>query len=363
MSPHGGDIYRNGADLDFSVSVNPLGMPRSAAEAAREAVRLCGNYPDPRAERLTEAAAGHECVPASFVLPGNGAAELIFALLFTLRPRTTLVIEPGFSEYRRAAEAAGSEVLTANLREEDGFVFPVEAFSEKWPSAELIFLCNPHNPTGLFVPRIRELIRGVYGQAREMCAGDEGRLRGWDPAGPWICVDECFLDFADDFEERSVRALLREYPKLIVLRALTKFYGMPGLRAGYLLSSNPELLGSVKGVLQPWNLSIPAQAAGAAAFADRDYAERTRKLIREEREYLTDRMLEGLADPVMGAGANFILFRARGDLQDRLLERRILIRSFADRFPKGPDGTAYFRIGVRTREENVRLIGTWRNLS
>lgn len=344
---HGGDIYRFPVRLDFSVSVNPLGMPPESLRAAYEGLKLSGQYPDVRAEKLTEALSDHEGFPGDAIIPGNGAAELIYAITETLAPSSVLHIVPGFEEYRRAAEASGSRLLTVPLDERNGFALSEKDLIEKSRCSDLVFLCNPHNPTGYTVERLPGLLKEILSSG---------------PEAPWVCVDECFLEFCENGERMSVKRLLALYPKLMVLRALTKFYGMPGLRVGYLLSENRDFRERVRMHLQPWNLSVPAQMAGAAAFLNKEYPVRTRTLIREEKWYLLNEMQSGLAEEIYGHEANFIFFRAKSSLSRELKKQGILIRSFEDPALIRGDGTSYYRIGIRTHDENEELIRAWREV-
>ena len=153
---------------------------------------------------------------------------------------------------------------------------------------------------------------------------------------------------------------LERFTHLVVLRAFTKVYGMPGLRLGYALSANENLLGKMKCALQPWNTSVPAQMAGIAAIRDREYVKRTRKLIAEEKEYLMRELSDGLAEKVYDSAANYIFFQSRTDLKESLLRQGILIRSCGNYRNLTEK---YFRIGIRTHEENEELIRRWRKIT
>ena len=177
--------------------------------------------------------------------------------------------------------------------------------------------------------------------------------------GIWLCVDECFLPFLDEEEELSLLKDTASLTRLLVLRAFTKIYGMAGLRLGYLVSGNEKLLSGVRGRLQPWNVSVPAQQAGAAALTDNGYIRRTRQLIREEREYLLREMEAGLSERVFGGRANYLFFEAERGLKERLLTEGILIRSFEEEFD---GGNRYYRIGIRSHAENTELIRRWRTV-
>lgn len=341
---HGGDIYRNPVEYDFSVNINPLGMPKGSVRAAHEGILLANRYPDYKGEALCREIAGAECVKDSQVLLGNGAAELIYALCNALRPKKCLVCAPAFQEYEAAAVQAGGEMMYWNLSEEENFCIRRDFLSAITESADILFLCNPNNPTGSLIEKKFLL------EIAERCEQTE----------TYLCVDECFLPFLEQEEGLTMKLELERFSHLIVLRAFTKLYGMPGLRLGYALSANGDLLGRMKHTLQPWNTSIPAQMAGIAAIRDQEYVKRTRKLIAEEKEYLMRELSGGLAEKVYDSAANYIFFQSRADLKEGLLQQGILIRSCGNYRNLNEK---YFRIGVRTHEENEELIRRWREIT
>lgn len=352
---HGGDIYRNTVKYDFSVNTNPLGMPVGSLEAAKRGVELSAyHYPDSRAQNLIEAAAAHCGVPPRQILAGSGAAELLYALCRFLSPKLAWIPSPAFQEYEEALRPLGTKIRFPLLEESEDFL-PGEAFLEKLTAelaegdvrqSRMLFLCNPNNPTGRTIPQT------VLLRLLELCRQQGIRL----------CLDECFLPFLEPEEEkrRSCLQLLESYPNLVVLRAFTKIYGMPGLRLGCLFSADKGLLSGVRKLLQPWNTSLPAQMAGEAALRDSEYLQKTFGLIRQERAYLTKELREVCpVEKLYPSEANFLFFRGRADLKKRLLERGILIRSCANY--RGL-GEGYFRISIRTHQENMALVQALREL-
>lgn len=341
---HGGDCYRNQIEYDFSININPLGMPRASYEAACEGVLLSDRYPDDLGEKLCLALAKKEGISRENILLGNGAAELIYALCYSLKPKKALAPAPCFQEYERAVAAAGGKMVSYPLKEENDFRLGREFLSAITKETELVFLCNPNNPTGMLIDQ--ELLLEIAVKCEQ--------------AGTWLCVDECFLPFLAKEHEYTMLGKLQQFPHLIVLRAFTKVYGMPGLRLGYACSANGELLKKMKCAMQPWNTSIPAQMAGVAALKDdKNYLEETRNLIAKEREYLTGEMAGELAEKVYPSEADFIFFKSRKDLQQLLLKEKILIRDCSN-FENLTEG--FFRIGIRTHEENQELIRRWKGI-
>ena len=339
---HGGDCYRNKIEYDFSININPFGMPRASMEAACQGIRLSGRYPDERGEALRKALARKEGVSEENILLGNGAAELIYALCHSLRPKKALAPAPCFMEYESATLAAGGKMTYYPLAEENGFNLDEGFLSAITEETEVVFLCNPGNPTGRLTEQ--QLLSEIALKCEKM--------------GIWLCVDECFLPFLRAEKELTMLGKLQQLSHLVVLRAFTKVYGMPGLRLGYACLSSGELLDKMKASMQPWNTSVPAQMAGIAALQeDESYLEKTRRLIDEEKKYLVNELSEGLAEKVIPSEANFILFKSRVDLQECLLKEKILIRDCSN-FENLMEG--YFRIGIRTHEENAELIRRWK---
>ncbi|MBR4692855.1 MAG: aminotransferase class I/II-fold pyridoxal phosphate-dependent enzyme [Oscillospiraceae bacterium] len=333
-NPHGGDIYGEPVLLDYSANTNPLGTPPAVISAAEKALREADRYPDPYCRALVKAIAAAEGVPESFILCGNGASELILAFCAALRPRLAASLAPTFSEYAAAVALNGGETVFYPLREEADFL--PEGDFLPWlreQGADALFLCSPNNPTG------RLLEPALLGETLKLCR----------EAGVRILLDECFLDFTAG---ESCREQLRACPNLTILKAFTKSYGMAGLRLGYCLCADGDLLRSMAERTAPWNVSGPAQAAGTAALGERAFLEEALALVGRERPRLKAG-LEDLGLWVCPSEANFLLFRGPEDLGDRLRQRGVAIRNCANFTGLGP---GWYRIAVRTGEENSRLL-------
>lgn len=344
---HGGDVYRNEKiRMDFSININPLGMPDFIKQTAMDGVEESARYPDSRCRRLRRLAAGFYGVQEETLVFGNGAAELIFGIVRAVSPRRAVLTAPSFTEYEAALSSVGAEVLFFPLKEEDDFSLPADRYLDFLKSArpDMIFLCNPANPTGRLTPG--EEIRRIL----EFCTVQ----------GILAVVDECFLDLAEEDERDSVLDLVREGEKnIFLLKAFTKSFAMAGLRLGYGFLADGELRLKMQSQSQPWNVSIPAQEAGCAAFgAEREpYLREARKLISREREYLREG-LQRLGFYVFPSEANFLLFKRTdrgdgGELYESLLSRGILIRRCGDY--QGLSGDHY-RICVKKREENRAFL-------
>ena len=338
---HGGDLWGRGSVLDFSANLHPLGMPPQVAQAARDAVADAVHYPDPLCRALRTAIAARDGVKAEQVICGNGAADLIFRLCLTLKPRRALVTAPTFSEYAEGLRLSGCAAEHVSLAPERQFDLDSSILDAIVPGVDLVFLCTPNNPTGrLIAPALLEQV-----------------LRRCGEVGARLVLDECFIELTDG--EPMARAV-GENPHLFLLRAFTKTYAMPGLRLGYGLCSDRELLERLYAAAQPWSVSNVAQAAGVAACACRDWPERGREILRLQRPRLQED-LRALGCTVWEGQANYLLFQARGieDLKERLLERNILIRACANYHGLGPD---FYRVCVRREEENKQLIQAMREV-
>ena len=338
---HGGDWagYRAefGCDaLDFSANVSPLGLPAGVAAAITNALPTADRYPDPLCRELRAALAGAEGVPADWILCGNGAADLIFRLALAVRPRRALLPAPTFAEYEAALQTVGCAVQRVFLREENEFAVTEEFIDAVTPETDIVFLCQPNNPTGQVTPPA--LVERLVRRCAECSAV--------------LVVDECFLDFLPDRDALTAKQLLRDAPQLIILKAFTKLYAMAGVRLGYALCGDAALLEKMRGAGQPWAVSSLAQAAGLAALQETAYAGAVRALIAEQRPRMAAG-LRALGLRVMDGQANYLLFRATPDFGEKLRRRGAVVRSCAN-YP-GLDA-AWYRTAVRTAEENTRLL-------
>jgi threonine-phosphate decarboxylase len=323
--------------LDFSANINPLGPPEGAILAAEKALRgEAATYPDPRYPELRAALGGYLGVSLETVLPTNGGAEALFLAARVAVEgggRRAVILDPTFSEYAAAARAAGlkPESRVARLPER-GFRLDFTELDDL-DDVSLVFLCNPNNPTGDLLPR--EDVMGISERVRA--------------AGAVFLVDEAFADFAPG---ESVAGEVDE--NLYVARSFTKFFGIPGLRLGCLVTHDPDLAGA----FQPsWPVNVAAAAAGISAAKDSAFAEETVLEVERRRRELFDALegLEGIT-PYPGA-ANFLLFRGPKGLPEHLARLGVLVRG-CDPFPGL--GPGFIRVAVRGREENYRLVRAMR---
>lgn len=337
VNPHGGDLYSRPIRLDFSANTNPLGTPEAVRRAVTASAELLNQYPDPFCRELVGALAEFEQVPREYILCGCGAAELIFSFCGAVRPKRALELAPTFSEYAAALTAAGCTVERLPLSRDNDFVLTGEILDRlRTEQYDVLFLCNPNNPTGQIIepPLLEEIVH--------LC----GRR------GVRLFLDECFLDLSDGGRDQSMKHALAAQPGLFILKAFTKSYGMAGLRLGCCLSADSALLAAMGRGTQPWNVSLPAQMAGAAALKETEFLAQTRQVIRTQREQLR-RQLSDAGCYVCPAQANYLLMYHEAPLYQRLLERGILVRDCSNYH--GLEA-GWFRAAVRREEENRVLI-------
>ncbi len=359
--PHGGNIYRAAGQLgvkeseiiDFSASINPLGIPKSVMAGIKDEMRFLNNYPDPDAKQFTLALARNFAVNPESIMCGNGSTELIYLVVRALNPKRILVPAPTFSEYERAA-GDGRDVIHFKLNAKDDFAVNPDAFitamagggnsaSYKMAlttSVDMAFLCNPNNPTGGIV-RKSDMLR-IAEAARDLKCH--------------LVIDEAFIDFTPD---ESLINEVEENPYIIVLRSLTKFYALSGLRVGYGVFPLP-LIDTMRKHKEPWTVNTLAQVAGIESLKDEAYKADTFKIIRSEKKTLEDgfKLLKIRYSP---SAANFYLVQLdkAQDVMNALYEKGILIRDCSNFRNLGG---AYARIAVKSNRDNMRLLKELANI-
>lgn len=331
---HGGDIYRNNVKLDFSVNINPLGMPERVEAALHAAVAECQEYPDILACKLHKAVSDMLNVPKEYLLFGNGASELFMGIVHALRPKKILLPIPSFYGYEYAAKAGESEIVYVSLKEEKDFLPDEDLWNALTEEIDVLFLANPNNPTGQLVSR--EYLEHLLQICREKKI--------------YVVLDECFIEFCEG--SGSMLSQIGEYSNLILVRAFTKIYAIPGVRLGYLVCSNELVLEKIRRQLPEWNISVLAQAAGVACAGNSDYVADTVELVKCERSYLEKGFRE-FGIRVFCGEANFVLFYSEEPLYEKLLSQGILIRD-CENFRGLAKG--FYRVAVKNRKENEILL-------
>lgn len=333
---HGGDIYTHENMLDFSVNVNPLGMSAHVEAAAKRGIEHSEAYPDSRCRKLRKKLADSQGLPEEYYIFGNGAAEIFYMLVLAEKPGQVLLPVPAFSEYERALHTVGSKIRYYYTKEENRFCIDEQFPDELNEEQDMIFLCSPGNPAGCMISR------DLLYRTAERCEQLQIRL----------VLDECFVELIRKPDDFSMIGELRRYPHLVIVRAFTKTYAMPGLRLGYGITADIELAEKMERIHQPWSVSIPAQEAGAAALDETVRTEAARLLIAREKQFLEEQ-LDRMKISYISSDVNYILMRSEKDLFDGLKRRGILIRDCSDY--RGL-GKGWYRTAVRTHEDNLHLV-------
>ena len=331
MQYHGGDIYRNQIRLDFSVNTNPLGMPDSVREALHQAVEEAEHYPDIHAQELTKAVAERLRISEKRLVFGNGASELFHAVLHAVKPSKILIPVPSFLGYEEAAKAMDCEVIFYEMKKEEKFSLTERILDALDESISLVFLANPNNPVGNLVEP--ELIFKIAEKCRQ--------------CDITLVLDECFMELTGKEMTHSFLNQLDEFPNVVVVRAFTKLYAIPGVRLGYLICEQ-TLAEKIRLQLPEWNLSVFAQRAGVAAIKEQEYVARAVVCIQTQRLFLREE-LKAAGCNVFDSDADYLLFYSEKKLYELFLQRGILIRDCSN-FRGLQRG--YYRIAVKSEEQN-----------
>ena len=331
MQYHGGDIYRNQIRLDFSVNTNPLGMPDLVKEALHQAVEEAENYPDIRAQALSAAVTEQLQVRKEQLVFGNGASELFHAVLHAIKPSKILIPVPSFLGYEEAAKAIDGEVIFYEMKKEEYFCLTDRILDVLDENISLVFLANPNNPVGNLVEP--ELIFQIAEKCRQ--------------CDITLVLDECFMELTGKEQTYSFLKRLDEFPNVVVIRAFTKLYAIPGVRLGYLVCEQ-NLAEKIRLQLPEWNLSVFAQRAGVAAIKEQEYIARAVVCIQTQRQFLLEE-LQAAGCSVFDSDADYLLFYSEMPLYELFLQRGILIRDCSN-FRGLQRG--YYRIAVKSEEQN-----------
>lgn len=340
---HGGDVYSYAEQfsgvkpLDFSANINPRGIPLPVQHAMHAAIDQCMQYPDPECRELRRALGQRWKLSPEYFFCANGAAEIFYRLASCIKPKKALITAPTFGEYEAALTTVGCSVRFYPLQICNNFCVTSDILNAITPDISVVILCNPNNPTG------RTIASNILEQIVEHC----------QKFGIWLILDECFGDFLIDAPVHTMRPWLDRYDRLVIVRAFTKMYAVPGIRLGWCMSHNLDFITQLHFAGQPWNVSIIAQACGVAALSCTDWEQDTARQIAESRESLAS-ALSALGMQVFPSEVNYLLFISpMQNLREELMQRGILIRSCANY--RGL-GTQYFRIAVKSPEDNQVFI-------
>lgn len=362
MDIHGGNIYKIAEELgiheekivDFSASINPLGVSDKVKDVIKKDLNNLVNYPDPDTKMLRDKIAKHHRIDADTILCGNGSTELIYLIPRAVKPERVLIPAPTFSEYEKAFRTQTKRLF---LKEEDGFKIDPDKFINAMKdrtqtenkrvkknglgsdvlalgSESMAFLCNPNNPTGTLLGR-EEVLEIADAAKKGKCL---------------LIVDEAFIDFVPD--ESLIRDV-RNNPYLIVLRSMTKFYALTGLRIGYGVF-HKDLIEKLKKFKEPWTVNNLAQKAAIVALEDRGYADETYNLMKQEKAYM-EKNFGGMGVEYFPSSANYYLLKVENadTVIKELKDKGILVRDCSNF--KGLN-SSFIRVAVKSHEDNKLLL-------
>ncbi|WP_315169350.1 pyridoxal phosphate-dependent aminotransferase [Metaclostridioides mangenotii] len=323
--------------IDFSSNINP-NIIKDLEKHVYEGFKLCKSYPDIDYQNLRNNISDYLDVDSKYIIPGNGATEIIYLLMKSIGRRLA-VLNPTFSEYGRSAYLNGLDVMDLYLDKDKGFRADINQVVENLDRFDSLFICNPNNPSGN-VQDISKLMDILH---------KNNKL---------LIVDETFMEFVGDEQDYSLLKYVENNKNLFIIKAATKFFGLPGLRLGYGITSNNEILERIYKFKEPWTINSIADHLSNYIFSDKGYIQQSKLDGRLEREFLLER-LKGIENiEVYDSDTNFILIKLinKRSFQvkvEMFKDHSILIRD-ASNF-KGLDDS-FIRIAVKSREDNLRVI-------
>jgi threonine-phosphate decarboxylase len=351
---HGGDVWGFSRKyniplekvLDFSGPINFLGPSPKAVEAVKQNARLIRFYPDPNPVEFKAEIAkyvGHGVDAANIIL-GNGSIELIYMIAGVFHQNFKAVIPvPSFTEYEKAVLRVGGETVFVQLPE--NFALDTEKVKKAiTDDTRMLCICNPHSPSGTLYSR--ETVLDLVDFCRKK--------------GVIVSVDENYIEFSEKGQDTTMAGYAKKYENLFVIRSVTKFYGMPGIRFGYGIATE-SLIDTLQTVRQPWSINSLAGFATLAAFKDTEFIENTKRTIAKERARFAKMLSEIGGLRVFPSETNFLLVKILNPkftsimLKEQMAKEGILIRDCSTFV--GLD-ESYFRVTVRSSRENLKLVKT-----
>ena len=358
---HGGNIYKIFREknidkiLDYSSNINPYGLPENLKKEIFKKLFVLERYPDPDYIELREKIAEKNNLNIENIIVGNGATEIIFLFMKILSPKKVLIVSPTFGEYERAIKAStladdSLEINYFELKEAENFVLNIKNLeTELENNYDLLILCNPNNPTGQFLKlkKIEEILK--------ICEQKNTKL----------FVDEAFVEFVEDWENESIINSKENKENLFVIRAFTKFFAIPGLRLGYGICFNNNLLKKMLEKKEPWSVNNIADLAGKTVLDDENYIQKTKEWIKDQKKYMYENLnkIEGLR--AYKTEVNFILLKIEDNLLEKgldvknlrkkMLEKGILIRDASNFIYLNKH---YFRLAIKDKLNNEKVIET-----
>lgn len=354
---HGGDVKQYSAKVlsgaqkitDFSVNINPLGLSEGAKNSIIKNINNVASYPEPESRSLKKALGDFYSINQDNIAVGNGSIELIYLMPRAVQAKNSLIISPSFSEYEISAGINGLKASFFNTKEDNSFRIEAAELKKFIPKQGMVFLGNPNNPTGGYL------------------ADDEvlSLLDKCKRYGTTLVLDQAFADFTGYGGEKKLLSLAQRNKTLLIIRSMTKFFAMPGLRIGYAVGHR-EIIRKICRFQYPWNVNSLAQIAALAVLRDREYMIKSREYVSKERQYLFENLsgIKGLK--LYPSNSNFMLcnlmhsaIKSAGILNEALVKKGIVIRNCSNFRGLSEN---FFRVAVRKRWENLKLISALKEI-
>lgn len=325
--------------IDFSANINPLGLNENVKKAIIEAIEEINIYPDITYYNLKKSISSYEKITLDYLTLGNGAAEVIFNLVRAINPKKALLLAPTFGEYEEALLSINSKVEYYMLKEGNNWDINIDILEKINKETDMIFICNPNNPTGKLTDR--NFILKVLEKAKNYdCV---------------VAIDESFLDFVKDNENYTLINYIEDYKNLFIIKSLTKFFAMPGLRIGYGITYDKTLIRKINSISVPWNINVLAEKGAIKALAEKEYINNTINYIENEKDRFYYELCKFNDLKIFKPSVNYIMFKINKniDLKEEMMKENIIIRSCSN---YNGLNNKYYRIAVRKREENEKFV-------
>lgn len=329
--------------VDFSANINPLGMPASLVDSLKNSIKDLIYYPDVNYRQIRRNLGTYYQYDPEKIWVGNGSVELIFNVIETIDAKNALLLAPSFAEYERAFAKNDAQIDFYYLKENNDFKLEINDFLSYLKAnqqIDCICIANPNNPTGdlLNVFQLRQLAN--------YC----------NQHGIWLILDEAFIDFLDNEKQYSFVSELTEQDSVVIIKSLTKYFAIPGLRLGMALFPNRQFVNTLIENSEPWSVNTFAAELSIDVFNDQNFATKTSHWLNQEKQYLEAQLAAIPLIKVYPSAVNYYLLKCEKiDLAKTLLQHNLLIRNCNNYHGLGND---YYRIAVRSHDENVQLIQT-----
>ncbi|MCI8416393.1 MAG: aminotransferase class I/II-fold pyridoxal phosphate-dependent enzyme [Lachnospiraceae bacterium] len=355
---HGSDLEKIEAEYgikkeeitSFSANVNPLGISPKMRRALIDRIDCITSYPDREYTALRRCIADYTKTVPEHIVVGNGSTELISLIMQLERPKKAMIIGPTYSEYEREISLAGGLSLYYPLPEPKNFVLDTKDLCAHLnETLDLLVICNPNNPTSTAIPTTS--MRQILDVCKQyhIC----------------VLIDETYVEFAEDVQAISSISLTHYYNNLVILRGISKFFASPGLRLGYAVTGNQDLLGRINTLKNPWTINSLAAVAGELMFSDTEYITATRQLISQERAHCMEELRSLSTVKAYDPTANFVLVRILKEgvdaqmLFEHAIRRGLMIRNCST-FPFL--GNGFIRFCFMSPEKNRELLDCLKEL-